>query len=760
MAFVVMITVIGVSSLNLARENFSQSVYSLTLSVTGDVLLIGEFAPDAVKDLSSLPSVKEARVLRVTFGAVRQNGELVLVTVMGHQSFERAFRLYVLEGALPSAREEAVLYTALRAPSAEQVKPSERVSLVLYDYARGGLRHYELRIVGTAKGFNHIGRSGQVLVVHEDLLREALGESITYLSLSSAGDPRSTAAEALKLLEERGSPPSWYFVNTKEENAVVRIVEGVTTLFSLPIILLLISVPLISASVGSAFVARDFKLIGVMKALGAGPLELFQQYSLPWLVRGSLGLALGALLTPFAAREVYVRAIGDDELGKALYEIYGFAVYPEVIALYALLTALLLSLGSLVPFFLALRVQPLEAITFSGLYAGRSARVIPSLEVGLKLTYFLRDAAARFWKVAALVLVLSSLLGLSIASAMVASGAEEVSERARDSSYNPMDLYVYVNALEPSSRVVDLLEEELKLGAERYHITYLRTFSGAVEGLGFVSLVASARGDPTVEFPLIEGRYPSMKEAVVSQNLARLKGLKIGDVLKFRDGLGRVHELKVVGVSRALHLAGSYVLVSADQFIEIAGASRPSGYGGLAAAMALRDGDDGKDLVRRLESMLSIQVEAEDREALARSLRSTTGLVRGALYSILLVLLLVSVVVVGSVIVGDVLARVREIAVLKAIGMRALDFSLISLLQAIVATLLSLPLAFFIGYIVGERLARGVATFVPYVEPKVGIEAVFNPLSLLALASLYLTLFFVTWIVTRRVDVVRSVSEI
>ncbi|MCX8165351.1 MAG: ABC transporter permease [Acidilobaceae archaeon] len=756
---VVMIAVMGVSSLNLARENFSQSVYSLTLSVTGEVLVIGSFSPDVVRELLSLDSVREARDLRVTFGAVRQEGELVLVFVMGHQSFTEAFRAYVLEGALPSSREEAVLYTALRAPSAEEVKPSERVSLVLYDYERGGLRSYELKVVGTAKGFNHIGRSRQALIVHEDLLKEVLGERVTYLSLYSAGDAKRAAAEALKTLEERGSPASWYFINTREENAVVRIVDGVTTLFSLPIVLLLISVPLISASVGSAFVARDFKLIGVMKALGAGPLELFQQYSLPWLLRGMLGLVLGIALTPFAAKEVYVRAIGDDELGNALYEVYGFTVYPEVIALYALVTALLLFLGSLVPFFLALRVQPLEAITFSGLYAGGGARVIPPLPGGLRLIYFLRDMAARFWKIAALVLLLSSLLGLSAASAMIASGAEEISERARDRSYNPMDLYIYVNDLEQSLRVVDTLERELKAGAERYHITYLRTFSGAVEGLGFVPLVASARGDPTLEFPLIEGRYPSTGEAVVSQSLARLKGLKVGDVLEFRDGLGRVHELKVVGVSRALHLGGSYVLVSPDQYLTIARVSGPSAYGGLAAAAAL-GGEDGRELVRRLESALSIQVEAEDREALARSVRSTTGLVRGASYSITLVLLIVSVIVTASVVVGDVLARVREIAVMKALGMKPLDFSLMSLLQAVLATLISIPPALLIGYLVAERLARGVATFVPYVEPKVGIEALLNPLSVMALFSLYLSLFLATWLVTRRVNVVRSISDI
>ncbi|MEN2999196.1 MAG: ABC transporter permease [Acidilobaceae archaeon] len=756
---VVAIAVIGVSSLNLARENFSQSVYSLTLSVTGEVLLIGDFSPEIARDLSSLPSVREVRDLRVAFGAVSQEGELVLVTVMGHGSFARAFRLYLLEGSMPSTKGEAVLYTALRAPSTEQVRASEKVSLLLYDYAKGSLTRHELKLVGTAKGFNHIGRAGQVLIVHEELLREALGERITYLSLSSTGDARSAAAEALRALEERGSPASWYFINTKEENAVVRIVEGATTLFSLPILLLLASVPLISASVGSAFVARDFKLIGVMKALGAGPWELFQQYSLPWIVRGLVGLSLGVVLAPLAAREVYVRAIGDDELGRALYEVYGFSLYPEVLLLYASVTVLLLFLGSLVPFLLAMRVEPIEAIAFSGLYAGRSARFIPSWRGGLRLIYFLRDLAARYWKLATLVLLLSSLLGLSAASAMITSGAAEISERARDRAYNPMDLHIYVNSLEPGSRVVEALEGKLRADAQDYHITYLRTFSGAVEGLGFVPLVASARGNPAVEFPLAEGRYPGKGEAVLSLSVARLRELRVGDVLEFRDGLGRVHQLRVVGISRALHLGGSYVLVSADQFLEIAGESRPSGYGGLAAAVAL-GGKDGRELVRRLESALSLQLEAEDREGLARSVRSATGLIRGASYSILLVLLLVSLVVAASAIVGDLLARVREVAVMKAIGMGALDLSLISLLQAVLATLLSLPFALIIGYLVAERLARGVATFVPYVEPKVGLEAVLNPLSFLVLAFLYLSLFLVTWAAARRVDVVRSISDI
>ncbi|MCS7106621.1 MAG: hypothetical protein NZ902_00715 [Acidilobaceae archaeon] len=525
------------------------------------------------------------RAFRFTFAAARQGEELVTLPVLGHESFPQVFKPHVLRGSLPRNKGEAVLYETQWAPEAPRLSYAGEVTLFAYSYVKDRVMREELRLVGNASGLYQIGGLPQVLVVHESLLEEMMGDVYSYLAVDVKGDVRGGAERVLKWLEGRGTRVAWYFVNTPEENAVARIVAGITSLFALPTLVLLLSVPLISASVGSAFVARDFKLIGVMKALGAGPLELFQQYSLPWLIRGGAGMLLALLLAPGFGENFYRSSIQDEELGRAIYESFGFRASAETLVSYAALAFLLILLGALVPFLLAMRVKPVEAITFTGLYAERSAAFVPPTFRPV-LLYFLREPLARYWKLLVLALLLGTLMSLAASAAMIGKGAEELAARAKDSEYMPMDAYVILNALSPDEKLQQKVEEILRPLAQ-YHLTVASRFSGAIEGVGFVQLVASVGGDPSLEFPLQEGRYPGKGEAVISLNVAKLKGLEVGDTLKFRDGLGREHSLKVVGISKALHLDGSYVLVSQDQYLEIRGASRSLTFGALSAALAL-----------------------------------------------------------------------------------------------------------------------------------------------------------------------------
>ncbi|MEN2999198.1 MAG: ABC transporter permease [Acidilobaceae archaeon] len=756
---VTLVAVLGSTSLAMVSENYGRVAYELYKASGGDLLLTGSFPAQVLEELRGQPFVEEVRAYRFTFAAARQGEELVTLPVIGHESFQQVFRPHALQGSLPRAKSEAVLYETQWAPEAPRLGHSGSVTLLAHSYVTGRVMREELRLVGNASGLYQIGGLPQVLVVHEALLQEITGNVYSYLAVDVRGEAREGARQVLEWMEGKGVRVAWYFVNTPEENAVARIVRGITSLFALPTLLLLISVPLISASVGSAFVARDFKLIGLMKALGAGPWELFQQYSLPWLIRGGIGMALALLLAPGAAENFYRSSFQEEELGRALYEGFGFQASSLILLSYGALTFLLILLGALVPFLLAMRVRPLEAVTFTGLYVERSFAVVPST-FRPSLLYFIREPLARYWKLLVLVLLLGSLMGLSASATMIRLGAEELASRAMDRAYMPMDAYVVLNAISPDERLQQKVEDVLRQLVGSYHLTLTGTFSGAIEGIGFVQLVASIGGDPRLEFPLLEGRYPRKGEAVVSLNVAKLRAVEVGDVLRFRDGLGREHNLKVVGISKALHLGGSYVLVSEDQYLEIRGASRSLTFGALAAALVLPQGRAAEEVKGALETSLPLQATVQAREAIARSIVDSTALVRGALGIVSILAIFISAVVVGAVMIGDHLARAKEVAVLKALGLPPAALSLSSLFLAVLATLSSLPLALLVGWLLAEGFARNLATFTPYISPKLTAEALLSPLLLLSLLLLYVTIALAVFVIARRINVARSLSDL
>lgn len=747
------IATLGLSSTMIVIDNLERSVYETIRIFSGDVLIMGAFDRGHVEALELRGLNVSAR--RAIFGLIAGE-ERVPAVFLDRSSAEKMFGVSKIDGRMPQGPREALLYTSTRAPLEAKATATigDRIGVLLPNLTSGGLTQATLEIVGTARGLNHIGFTAQIVVMDDEIMESLTGGKYTFLAVYL--NDKASAAELVDDLKTRGADVSWYFVNSPEENAILIILEGVLGLFTLPLIMLFLSAPMMTVAAGSAMVARDFKLIGIMKVMGVRRLELFGHYSLPWVIRSAVGALVGAAISPYASERLYLASFGDSEIASVLYEALGFQVRAGAVMISMLIVILSTLLASLAIFLIALRVNPTSAISQAGLYATRPAGPLSLLKGPLWARYAVRDLASRPWKPLALGALLSVILGLYLASVAVDRSAEAAAELAERGELSPAETYARVQLAEMMTaedvraKVGALLE---RAGA-RYHLSLITSIPRAVEGVGFPYAVRSLDGDPLFEFPLEKGSIPTKEgEVVISRSLSALLGIEVGERLAVKSGEREV-ELVVVGISKAIHHSGSYLLMTEETFEKITG-TKATKVQSLFIASSLN--------VSRLQEALAplpAYIEVEDRDGLARTVRSASLLARGAMLTTSVLAVLSAIITIGAVIASDVAVRTRELAVLKALGYPSLRLALSAALETIASIALFLPLSFLLAAAISDRMARGAATFLPYIEPSVSpslaLEAGY--VALIIAAAAFTALLSIAQY--RRIGVARALSDI
>lgn len=750
----VFIAVLGLASTAIVKENLERSVYETIRVFSGDVLVQGVFERRHVEMLEREGMNVSARRALLGFAAAEGRAPVVF---LDRSSARQMFGIVAIEGEMPSDRGEALLYSSVRAPVEARAvaKIGDSLQVFMLNLSSGRPYISSLKVVGVAKGLNHIGPTGQIIVIDDGLMESLTGGKYTLLAIYVGGDV-SRGEKIVEMLRADGAEVSWYFINSAEENPILIILEGVLGLFALPLLMLFLSAPLMTLAAGSAMVARDFKLVGIMKAMGMGRKELLVHYSLPWIIRALIGAVLAAAVAPYASERLYLASFGDSEIARTIYEALGFEASPATIARSAVAVLALTIASSLVIFLIADRIEARSAISQLGLYATRPPSALSALRGPLWLRYAVRDLAARPWKPAAIGALISVILGLYMASVAIDIGASEAAEMAMRGELSPAETYARVQLAERMP--VDMLGASvgslLRQAGARYHLSLISSMPKAVEGVGFVYAVRSLDGDPSFEFPLTRGRLPQKGgEVVISESLSALLGADVNDTITVRSG-SRSAELTVVGISRAIHHSGSYILMTEESYEKITGiAVREVQSFYVASSLGARELEEAL-------SSLTAYLDIEGREELARTVRASSLLARGAMLTTSIVAIVSAAITLAAVIASDTAVRSREMAVMKALGTPSARLAASGAAETLISVALFLPLSFLIAQIAADRMARGAATFLPYVEPSVSLAVLADPgiLALMALAAAFAA--GLSLLHYRQLNVTRALSEI
>jgi putative ABC transport system permease protein len=215
------------------------------------------------------------------------------------------------------------------------------------------------------------------------------------------------------------------------------------------------------------------------------------------------------------------------------------------------------------------------------------------------------------------------------------------------------------------------------------------------------------------DYPMIEGRmFTAPGEAIVGRTQFDELGLQLGDQLKvqamrdpFNDATGKPLTVTVVGKYVEPEEGGEVVLFSADTAQQLFPGIQPDTY-----EVMMRDGADWDALLAEVQTATNFGVDIDQAE---RGMPGELTTLRGIIYGLSAVLLIIGVANTLMTMLLNVRERVRDIGIFKAIGMtpRQVVGSVtagVSLLT-LVATIVGIPLGLLVYrglfIVVGENMA-------------------------------------------------------
>jgi len=706
------------------KENIAEQVYLQTLQSMGHILVAGYFTPEDARALETLPGVAEVRLYPIWFGTTIVEGDKILIPLAGESAANALVVFDVYEGRMPEAGDEAVYYHSLSTPPGMRV-PELRVGDTVWVVVQTprGVENRSFTIVGLARGYAFLGGAPQSLVVKDEVVLDITGGEYTMISIVAADQSPEAidrlAEEVRALLEERGVQVFYFFVNKKENNPVVAIFEGGLRMLDMLAQSSLALAAVIPAALGAAQVAREARMIAVLKSIGVGPMGLARLYALPWMVRAGIGALLGALAAPQIARVLLERVvIGDNEIAQIVFSYTPFNPYWGTVARTSLTALAAVALAAMIPVALAWRVDEASALRFVGIRGAARIR-LPS--PSLRLAIHLRETASRPWRLAGLALAFATIAAVAGAAGGLVDSVYSVADYYEYES--AVDLYVFAVSAAPEPPV-PVWERLVSLAPEgsRYAVYAQYDYVNAL-GIGerfrFKALLA---GDPGLSAPLLEGRYPETPgEVVVTKSIALLLGVGVGDSIVVNVPAGGSVEARIVGVTSSMENLGFTMIVYPGDYEDIVGLEpgRASGVLELDLPEGVDPEEEGRRLVAELERDPLLNASFMTRQDVAGMIRSFARILYGVLAAVGGVVALLALVSVAGLILVDLEARRREQAVYQAIGLPPSWTATGAALLAGVAALIAGAAAYPAAVRLADAIARASAAAIGYFEPAV-----------------------------------------
>lgn len=764
MAAVVILVMFAYGFTSLAIENLEGHIYLQMRESLGDAAYLVPEAQAGKAEATArrVGGVASTSTRTLYTATLLYHGSTLMVPIAALDELDELAPASALDQGRPPSKEgEAALY--LVATAGGRLGPLARLapgdSVEVRVYTSGGPALLRLRVTGIYKGYSWIAGQPYALLLGEvpESMRGS-GLALVAATLEPGLDVASKAGEIRDALEREGVRVYGSIVNTPETNPILAQVRAGASFLSVPASLFLALAAVLPAAVGVVGVFRDLRTAAALRAMGAGPWVLAAYYTLPWLARALLGVAASTLLVAAFADDLYYHMMaGGGEPARALAERYGFHLDPRPLARAALAVAALSLLGALAPLAAALRVNLAAALRLGGAPLTRPPPRRPSVGP-LWARAALRELAGRWWKLAGMILALSIAWGVAAAMDSSRSGLEASASLAEErlgsvvllsvaattpSPPSPACAEAYRLASNLSSRVLALYGEDSA-----------NTLRGETVSVRFY---APIRGDASLVFPLAQGRYPrSPGEAVLSVQMARLLGARLGGEVELRAPSGESVTLRIVGLADTPLNRGFYVLASPGAgglFSSEPGASgctlaleAPEGAARLLQERLLATGwltplrvETGGDIAAGLRNVASVLL------AVQATLSAIAGLAAGA--------------ALAGLALADVASRSREYAALLALGAPSRALLASQLVQLAASTLLASPLALAWARLAAGVVAVRVAPVVGYYPPSLEPSLLAGASAAAGLSAAYVSLAAVVAAYLRRLDVVGLLRE-
>jgi len=769
--FLIIVIVVSYGSLVVLADNMSEHAYRQFRGTLGDVAVFGLFPENITTYFNDLSSIKSVTPLYVWYGTLAYEDEKFLVSIADRRYVDR-LAVFQLEGEYPSNMTEAIFYISITGGPIIEESPldiGENVSL-LYFPPKGFANVVNLKVVGVARGFAHIGGMESALIVSSELMDKILGDTVTGVSILLYDEDidkiESIAKDVDQIVDQNDFTTFFKFVNKKERNPIVVLLESASTILTIPISVVLFLVPVLVASAGSALVIREVKIVATLKSIGMNTFDIFKYYGFPWLIRGLVGLSIGLAILPNISEYIYREFIvRDSEIADILINTLGFIVRPETLLTLSWYIIALVFLGILIPWFIAYKVNIVKAISSTGLYS-----ISPPYRrfMGLvSLRVFIRDVVSRPWKLIGILLSISILWGALAALNMEAAGLNDVQYIYEEKMVFDTSLTISSTSFRILDDLIDISNNLMSQDEDvKGYVILDRRITINLFGLNEVGqLITYVGGDPSIAFPLVKGDFPSgYREVVISKNLAAFKGLDIGDVIEvYVDE--EVFRLKVVGISYSRLSNGYYLLVEPNQYAIMLHID-PDEVGKREQVIYVDvvDGVDpdlfSQEIKNLYEGRYPVSVEYTTKNDLMNQLQLINNFILGLNNGIIFAIFIASIISLSSIYLVDSEAKTKELSIMKALGYSDSLIAFGSIAQILFMIIPSSLPSLFIGVLIADLISRGGAQAIGYLEPSKPLESLLNINAVYIFTIVISIVFIVNYIKLRRLNVVKVIAEI
>jgi len=453
----------------------------------------------------------------------------------------------------------------------------------------------------------------------------------------------------------------------------------------------LIAVGLVVANASNALILARFREIGLLKAIGFTPGQITLLFLLEHLGLGLIaalaGIALGVALTPIFLSPVFLQ--------DTPYLLPALAAPIDPIALGGVLLGLELVVGlfTLLPAWRGGRIGTVQAIKIGPAAVerrpSRLAGLARRLGMPLAIVLGMKDAFARPGR--ALFTIAGLVLTFTTATVVLSVEATLETALADPLSYGPPGEVSVRRGFRTDAEVRQILAAQ---PAVRDYLSYLALPARAADPPVGVDAVAIATPVEHIHFTIPEGRmYGALGEAVVSQFALRQLRLEVGDELRL-SVQNRPLTLRIVGRYAGALDIGPTVLYSMATFHEqVDPVAEPIDY-----ALALAPGTNVLALRTALLHASGDQFGVFIPSISVRGF----GWVRTMLAALISSLLVIGLINILNTTLLGVQERVRELGILKAVGLTPGQVCIGVMagmsVMALLAMLLSIPLGIGIVY--------------------------------------------------------------
>jgi putative ABC transport system permease protein len=489
-----------------------------------------------------------------------------------------------------------------------------------------------------------------------------------------------------------------------EWNRINSVFLGVFSAFAL------IAVGLIIANAISGRILAQYREIGILKATGFTPRQVagvyLVQHLMLALISSLIGLMLALLIAP-----IYL-----DQLAETFNARAGDTFDPLLAILTVVIILIAVAIFTLLPAWRAGQVPAVQAITTGFTPAGtrpsRLAAVARRLRLPTPVVVGVKDAFARPWRAVLTVAALS----LTIMTLTFALGIESMIDKMLDDRgliEEPWDIEI-VRTDADDATIRAILDANPNVTSYVSSIRMRAALPGADLRRGGGIDLRGLDGDIAASgYPLVDGRVPDGPgEAIVGRVLFDRLGLQIGDELTIdavRDPFGEPQRspltLTVVGSYVEPEEDGEVILTTTETLTAVIPDLLPDTY-----EVMMRDDSGWDDLLVDIQAATNFGVDVDLRE------RGTPGeitMIRGIMVGLCGVLLVIGAANVLTTMLLNVRERIRDIGVLKAIGMTprqvvgsvAAGTGLMTVLALVVGIPLGLVIFRVLFVVVAENMA-------------------------------------------------------